>query len=331
MVCRTGLQVAYRPTRPPGRRYVVRVIAHPPVALWIIFAAAVVTLCAIDLGVLTRRPQPLSFHGALRWSVVVVLAAIAFCAAIWIRRGRADAIQFATGYIVELSLSVDNLLVFLLVLQYFRTPPPLYSTALKWGILGAIVMRGVMIAAGTELLHQIAWVIYVLGALLIATGLRLAFAGDAAMIDPERNLVVRTAEHLIPVTDTFVGQRFAVRRDARWLATPLLLTVVVIEWTDLVFATDSIPAIFAITRDPFLIYTSNIFAIVGLRALFFVVAGMLARFSSLRHGVSAVLVLIGARMLVERWITIPPWIALAGVVGILGASIAIPTRPPRSG
>jgi tellurite resistance protein TerC len=243
--------------------------------------------------------------------------------AIGLRDGRSDAELFATGYLVELSLSVDNLLVFIIVLDYFGVPANLQPTVLKWGILGAIAMRAIVVGAGTLILRELHWVIYVFGAVLLVTGVRMFTSRGEGEVDLDRNPVVRAARRLIPMSDRFAGDAFFVRSGGRWLATPLLLVVLVVEWTDLVFATDSIPAIFAITRDPFLVYTSNVFAVVGLRALFFVIAAMLGRFAYLRFGVATVLALVGAKMLLSAWIVVPSTISLVAVVLVLGGSVAV--------
>ncbi|HEY3933226.1 MAG TPA: TerC/Alx family metal homeostasis membrane protein [Gemmatimonadales bacterium] len=299
--------------------------------IWLLFAATITLLLAIDLGVLSRRVHPLSFRGALGWTGAVFAAAVIFGAILWLRRGRVDATLFATGYVIELSLSVDNLLVFMILLKYFAVPEALQSRALQWGILGAIVMRGVMIAGGAAVLAEFHWVIYLLGLLLVVTGVRMFARGDIVVLEPARHPMIRRARRLIPLADHFDGRRFFTRGNGRLLATPLLLVVLVIEWTDLVFATDSIPAIFAITRNPLLVYTSNIFAIVGLRALYFLLAGLIERVRYLRVGVAVVLVLVGLKMLASRWITVPSLGTLAGVIVILFGAVAASRRPDHRG
>lgn len=294
--------------------------------IWLLFAGAVALLLAIDLGLTRRRPHAPSFREAAWWSVAVVAAAMLFCGLILLRRGHSEALQFATGYIVELALSVDNLLVFMLVLHYFAVPAALQPSVLKWGILGAIVMRGLMIAIGTVLLRELNWVIYPFGALLAVTGVKMLVRPDDQPGEPDRNPVLRAARRLLPIGDRFEGAAFFTRQNGRLVATPLLLVVLVVEWTDLVFATDSIPAIFAITRDPFLVYTSNMFAIIALRALFFLLAGIMMRLIHLRVGVAIVLVLVGIKMLASPWIGVPPEITLAVVVGVLGMSVLASLR-----
>ena len=297
------------------------IVGHSP-ATWLIFAAIVVTLLVVDLALITRAPS-LSVRRSFRWSLVVVAAAALFCAVIGLSSGRGAALQFATGYIIEFSLSVDNLLVFLIVLQYFAVPTASQPTVLKWGILGAIAMRAIVIGAGTLILREFHWIIYVFGGLLILTAVRMITTPGHGDVNLDRNPMVRIARRALPLSDRFAGDAFFVRIDGTLRATPLLLVVLVIEWTDLVFATDSIPAIFAITRDPFLIYTSNIFAIIGLRSLFFVLAAMLARFVYLRFGVATVLILVGAKMLLTRWLAVPSLVSLAVIVLVLGAAVVL--------
>jgi tellurite resistance protein TerC len=301
-------------------------IAGHTLTIWLVFAATIALLLTVDLGVTRHRVHAATLREAGGWSVAVVMVALLFGGLIWLREGRANAVQFAAGYVVELSLSVDNLLVFMLVLHYFAVPAALQPSVLKWGILGAMAMRGVMIAIGTVLLHELSWVIYLLGAVLVFTGAKLFARPDAGGIEPGNNPLLRAARRILPLTERFHDRALFVRVAGRNLATPLLLVVLVVEWTDLVFATDSIPAIFAITRDPFLVYTSNIFAVVGLRALFFLLAGILTRFVYLRSGVALVLMLVGVKMLASPWIRVPPEVTLAVVVGVLGLSVVASLR-----
>jgi tellurite resistance protein TerC len=308
------------------------VIVGHSLSIWLLFAAVIAVLLAADLVAARHRARAPTTREAAWWSAAVIAAAGLFCALVWWRDGDTAAAQFAAGYLVELSLSVDNLLVFILVLHYFAVPASLQPTALKWGILGAIVLRAAMIGTGTLLLHEFNWVTYLLGVLLVITGIKMFATPDGQKTAPGNNLVMRTLRRILPVADSFQGGAFFVRTDRRWRATPLLLVVLVIEWTDLVFATDSIPAIFAITRDPFLIYTSNIFAIVGLRALFFLLAGVLDRYGSLRFGVAMILVLVGIKMLASPWIHVSSEITLAGVIGVLATAVGwSAVRELRSG
>ncbi|MGH7581629.1 MAG: TerC/Alx family metal homeostasis membrane protein [Gemmatimonadales bacterium] len=289
--------------------------------MWLWFTATIVVLLVVDLAFVQRSTTRMR-HRSAWWTAVVIAAAAAFCALLRWRGNPGDASTFATGYVVELSLSVDNLLIFVLLLDYFAVPPSLHGMVLNWGILGALVMRGVMVVAGVALLQKFEWIFYLLGALLVFTGIRTGIRRDTP-VDPERNRIVRLVRRLLPMSTDFDGDRFVTRAGGRLVATPLLLVVLIVEWTDLVFATDSIPAIFAITRDPFLVYSSNAFAVVGLRALFFAAAAALARLTELRTGVALVLVLIGLKMLASGWITIPPLAALAAVAAILGTATTI--------
>ena len=286
-------------------------------AVWLGFSGVVVALLVLDLAVLNRRSHVLSMGEALRWSGSLVVLALLFGLFLLLREGAGKALEFYTGYIIELSLSVDNLFVFILVFQYFGVPSELQPRVLKWGILGAIIMRLIMILAGAVLLQKFDWIIWVFGAILIVTGIRM-FAAQEQRIEPERNPVVKLARRVLPFTDSYSGQHFFVRSMRGGLmATPLLLVLLVIEWTDLVFAIDSIPAVFAVTRDPFIVYSSNIFAILGLRALFFVLAGMMDKFEYLKPGIATILVFVGIKMAISYWVHIPILISLAVIVGVL--------------
>jgi tellurite resistance protein TerC len=290
--------------------------------LWLTFAAITILLLAAGLVGTRRTQSPPTFRAAARSTLIVVAAAGAFAALLWVERGRATALQFVTGYVVELSLSVDNLLVFILLLRYFAVPRTAHATVLRWGIVGAVALRGAMILAGSLLLDRLHWLLYLLGALLVVTGFRLLRGDGNPAVAPERNPMLRLARHLMPVSQHFAGNQLTVREGGRRLITPLVLVIVAIEWTDLVFATDSVPAVFAITRDPLIVLTSNILAVAGLRALFFVVEGMLTRFALLRYGVAVVLLLVGLKMLLGKWMVVPPGWSLLVIVAVLGASIA---------
>lgn len=289
--------------------------------MWLVFVATIGGLLAVDLGVVYRRVRTAPVRDAAWWCVAVFVVAVLFGALVWLHDGQDAAVRFASGYVVEISLSVDNLLVFILVLRYFAVPPELQPTVIQWGIIGAIVLRAIVVAAGTLLLHELNWVIYLLGGVLVFTGLKMFRRDLPQDAEPERNPVLRAARRFLPMTERFHAGALVVRDGGRWLATPLLLVVLVVEWTDLIFATDSIPASFAITRNPFLVYTSNIFAVAGLRALFFVLAGTLARFSNLRWGVAVILVLVGVKMLVRPWVEVTPEASLIGIMAILALSI----------
>ena len=295
-------------------------------AVWLGFTGLVAALLILDLGVLNRRSHVLSFKEAMSWSLGLIAIAHLFGVFILWREGTGPALEYYTGYLIELSLSVDNLFVFILIFSYFGVPAEAQPKVLKWGILGAIVMRLIMIALGALLLERFEWIIYVFGGILIVTGIRMVTQKDG-QIELEKNPVVRLARRLLPVTDYYDDTKFFTRkRNGALLATPLFLVLIVVEWSDLVFAIDSIPAIFAITRDPFLIYSSNIFAILGLRALFFVLAGMMDKFVYLKPGVALILVFVGLKMTLTHWVHISTLASLAVIVLTLVAAVVLSLR-----
>ncbi|HEX7089790.1 MAG TPA: TerC family protein [Longimicrobiales bacterium] len=302
--------------------------------LWAGFIALVLALLALDLFVFHRKPHEVRIREAALWSAVWIGLALVFAyAAVYRYFGREAGLEFLTGYLIEKALSVDNIFVFVLIFSYFRVPARYQHRVLFWGILGALVMRGAMIAAGVVLIREFHWVIYVFGAFLVVTGMRMA-VHEEHEIHPEANPVLRLVRRFLPVAETYHGQRFFLREGgagrARLLATPLLVVLVLVETTDLVFAVDSIPAIFAVTRDPFIVFTSNIFAILGLRALYFLLAGIIHRFHYLKLGLSVVLVFVGAKMLTSEVYPIPIGLSLAVVAAVIGASVgASLLRPPR--
>jgi tellurite resistance protein TerC len=291
--------------------------------VWTGFTALVLTLLVLDLAVFNRHSHVLRFREAAIWSSTLVGLALAFGLFVLVRQGGQAALEFYTGYLIELSLSVDNLFVFILIFHYFCVPPALQPRVLKWGILGAMIMRGIMIVLGALLLQRFAWIIYVFGGLLIVTGVRMALQRDEEKLELERNPVVRLARRLLPFTDRYDGQHFFTRAAGRLVATPLLLVLIVVEWSDLVFAIDSIPAIFAVTQDPFIVYSSNVFAILGLRAMFFILAGMMDKFRYLKPGVALVLLFVGVKMTTSAWFHIPTLISLAVVVATLALSVVL--------
>ncbi len=301
---------------------------HDPM-VWTGFTALVAGLLIVDLGILNRRSHVLSFREALAWCTGLVALALLFGAFLWTQEGSKPALEYLTGYVIELSLSVDNLFVFLLIFQYFAVPADLQPRILKWGILGALIMRGIMIGLGALLLMRFTWIIYLFGAILVLTGIRM-FRGTGDRIEPERNPLVRMARRVIPMADAYDGQRFVTKTRRGWMATPLLLVLLMVEWSDLVFAIDSIPAIFAITRDPFIVYSSNIFAVLGLRALYFVLAGMMDRFEYLKPGVATILVFVGVKMLLNGLVHVASAVSLAIIVAILATSVAISMRKTRT-
>jgi tellurite resistance protein TerC len=301
-------------------------LGHHSTTVWLGFTALVVGLLVLDLGVLNRRPHALGFKEAMSWSLGLIAFAFGFGLLILWLEGGQHALEYYTGYLIELSLSVDNLFVFILIFTYFSVPAAAQAKVLKWGILGAIVMRFVMIALGALLLQRFEWIVYVFGGILVLTGLRM-LAGKEERIQPEKNPAVRLARRFLPFSDSYDGSRFFCRTSrGRLLATPLLLVVLVVEWSDLVFAIDSIPAIFAVTRDPFLVYSSNVFAILGLRALFFVLAGMMDKFVYLKPGVALILVFVGLKMALSHWVHLPTAASLAVVVIMLGGAVGLSLR-----
>jgi tellurite resistance protein TerC len=301
-----------------------------PVWLWIGFNVFVVAMLALDLGVFHRKSHAVSGREALTWSLVWISLSLVFNAAIyfyWDRMmpestytNRDAALAFLTGYLIEKSLSVDNIFVFILIFSFFGVPAAYQHRVLFWGILGALVMRGVLIAIGAALLHEFHWIIYVFGAFLIFTGIRMAWSHEE-QVEPDKNPVVKFFRRFMPVTETFEKDKFFVRRAGRLMATPLFLILLVVESTDLVFAVDSIPAIFAVTEDPFIVYTSNVFAILGLRALYFLLANVMDKFQYLKFGLSAVLIFIGVKMVIVDFYKIPIAVSLGVVAGILGISV----------
>lgn len=284
------------------------------------FTLVVLGLLALDLGIFHRHAASPSFRDALVWSAVWVALSLAFNLGLYLWRGPESALEFLTGYLIEKALSVDNLFVFALIFRLMGTPAIYQHRVLTWGILGALVMRAVMIVLGAALLENFHWVVYVFGAFLVYTGLRLAL-DRAPEVQPADNPLVKLARRFIPVTAEPQEGRFFVREAGRWLATPLLLTLIVVESTDLVFAVDSIPAVFAVTSDPFIVYTSNVCAILGLRSLYFVLAGALGRFRYLPLGLGLVLVFVGAKMLLADIVPIPAAVSLAVTVLILTLAI----------
>src|SRR5690606_3112414 len=302
--------------------------------LWVGFGVFIAGMLAVDLGVLNRKAHVISVPEAARWTGVVVTMAALFNAWVFHERGSEAGLQFLTGYLIELALSVDNIFVFILVFSYFRVPPQYQHRVLFWGILGALVMRGAMIGAGVVLIREFHWVIYVFGAFLIVTGIRMAKPDDIE-VEPEANPLLRLIRRFLPVTPDYEGQRFFVRRAdgarTRLLATPLFVVLAVVETTDLVFAVDSIPAIFAITTDPFLLFTSNVFAILGLRSMYFLLAGIIDRFRYLQVGVALVLVFVGTKMLIGIVdVTVPVGVSLGVVAFSLGASVVASLIFPRT-
>jgi len=291
-----------------------------PIWKWVLFNAFVLAMLALDLGVIHRRKHEMKFKEAVAWSAVWIGLALAFAALVAYKRGPGTALQFLTGYVIEESLSVDNLFVFLLIFSWFAVPTRLQHGVLFWGILGAMVLRLLFIVAGVALIERFEWVIYLFGGILVYSGVKMALEKEKK-INPDQNPVLKLFRKLMPVTTEYEGSKFLVRRDGRTFATPLLLVLLVVETTDLVFAVDSIPAVLAITRDRFIVYTSNVFAILGLRAMFFALKGAMDLFHHLHYGLSAILVFVGAKMLLGHFVEIPIGIALGVVASILALSV----------
>ncbi|HUQ20134.1 MAG TPA: TerC family protein [Gemmatimonadaceae bacterium] len=301
----------------------------------IVFNIVVLAILAIDLGVFNKKAHKISVKEAAIWSSIWIALSLAFAGYIYSWMGHEAAVEFVTGYLIEYSLSIDNIFVILLIFSYFRIAEEHQHRVLFWGIIGALVMRGLLIAAGAFLIHRFHWIIFVFGAFLIFTGIRMAMQ-DEADIEPESNPVMRLVRRFIPVTQDFRGQNFFVteplhRGEApRRLATPLFIVLILVETTDLVFAVDSIPAIFAVTQKPLLVYTSNVCAILGLRSLYFMLAGVIHRFHLLKVGIAVVLVFVGVKMLLSTILEIPSWVSLVVIALILGASVGASIMfPPR--
>jgi tellurite resistance protein TerC len=297
---------------------------------WAGFIVCVLFFLALDLGVFHRRAHTVKFKEAFLWTAVWFTLSMLFAAALVPMRGKDEAIEFVTGYVIEFSLSMDNVFVIAIIFSYFKVPSQYQHRVLFWGILGALLMRGAMIAAGAALIQQFMWLLYFFGAFLVFTGVKMLFTDDTG-VHPEKNPVLKLAKKFFPVTTEFHGQKFAIRNEHGMALTPLALVLLMVETTDLIFAVDSIPAIFAVTQKPFIVFTSNVCAILGLRSLYFVLAGAIGYFRYLKVGLSFVLVFIGVKMLIdphdhhpEKWfqLEIPSNISLLVVTGIILASVA---------
>jgi tellurite resistance protein TerC len=296
---------------------------------WIGFNVFILAMLALDLGVFHRKSHVVSLRESLAWTGVWVALALVFNAGVWHYAGQAKALEFFTGYLIEKSLSVDNVFVFALLFSYFAVPPVYQHKVLFWGILGALIMRAVMIALGAVLIAKFAWIIYVFGAFLILTGIKMIVKREEE-IHPERNPVVRWFKQLMPVTPDYRGDKFFVRENGLRMATPLFIVLLLVEFTDLIFAVDSIPAIFAVTTDPFIVYTSNVFAILGLRSLYFALAGVMDKFHYLKIGLGVVLSFVGVKMILAHtaW-KIDTLVSLGVIVLILTASVVCSLVKPK--
>ncbi len=293
---------------------------------WVGFNIFVLILLAIDLIVFNKKPHEISIKEALIWSAVWITLALIFNVGLYFWMGQEVALQFFTGYLIEKSLSVDNLFVFLLIFSYFKVDAKYQHKVLFWGIIGALVMRGAMILIGAALIERFHWILYIFGAFLVFTGFKMMFQKDEDEVHPEKNIVVRIFRRVFPVDPQYHWDLFFIKKDGKTYATLLFIVLIVVETTDLVFAVDSIPAIFAITTDSFIVYTSNVFAILGLRSLYFALAGMMNMFYYLKTGLSIVLAFIGVKMMVMDIVHIPITIALGVVAGVLALSVIASLR-----
>jgi tellurite resistance protein TerC len=296
--------------------------------LWIGFNVFVLAMLALDLGVFHRQAHVVKVKEALIWSAVWIALALLFNLGVYFWRGAETALEFFTGYLIEKSLSVDNIFVFILIFSYFSVPAQYQHKVLFWGIIGALIMRAILIAVGATLIAKFHWIIYLFGGFLILTGIKMAVQKNTE-IHPEKNPLVRLFKRFMPVTNEYHSEKFFIKERSRRFATPLFIVLLIVEATDLVFAVDSIPAIFAITKDPFIVYTSNVFAILGLRSLYFALAGVMGYFHYLKIGLALVLVFVGAKMMLVDAYKIPIGLSLSVVGGILLLSILASVIWPR--
>jgi tellurite resistance protein TerC len=295
--------------------------------MWVAFNAFVLMMLAVDLGVLHRRAHEVRLKESLVWSGIWIALALLFALGVYSWYGPQPALEFLTGYLIEKSLSVDNIFIFALIFSYFKVPSRYQHTVLFWGILGALVMRAIFIVAGIALLQRLHWILYIFGAVLILTGIKMATEKDKE-IHPDKHPVLKLFRRLVPVTADYHADHFFVKQSGHYAATPLFIVLLVVETTDVIFAVDSIPAILGITMDPFIVYTSNVFAILGLRALYFALAGVMRLFHYLHYGLSAILVFVGVKMLLADVYKLPVGVALGVIAGLLlVAVIASVIRP----
>jgi tellurite resistance protein TerC len=296
--------------------------------MWVAFNVFVLVMLAVDLGVVHRRAHEVALKEALVWSGIWIALALLFALGVYTWDGPQPALEFLTGYLIEKSLSVDNIFVFVLIFSYFKVPMRYQHTVLFWGILGALVMRAIFIFAGIALLQRLHWILYVFGALLILTGIKMVTEKDKE-IHPDKNPLLRLFRRLVPVTEDYHADHFFVKQAGHYAATPLFIVLLVVETTDVIFAVDSIPAILGITTDPFLVYTSNVFAILGLRALYFALAGVVRLFHYLHYGLSAILIFVGVKMLLADVYKLPVGVALGVIAGLLLMAIIASVMRPQ--
>jgi tellurite resistance protein TerC len=295
---------------------------------WVLFTGFILGMLALDLGVFHRDAHVVTKKEAAVWSVVWISLALTFNVGIYYVSGPERALEFLTGYLIEYSLSVDNIFVFILIFSYFAVPESYRHRVLFWGILGALIMRGVFIIVGAALLHRFHWIIYLFGAFLVFTGIKMLIKEETE-VHPEDNAFIKLLRRIMPITENYEGQRFFVFREGKRFATPLLVVLLTVESTDLIFAVDSVPAIFAVTKDPFIVYTSNVFAILGLRALYFLLAGVMDLFCYLRYGLGAILSFVGVKMILADTYKIPIGISLGVIATFLALSIVTSLLFPR--
>ena len=288
--------------------------------LYIIFNIFILALLALDLGVFNRKPHAVTMKEAALWSAVWIVLALLFNAGVFFFAGEQTGLEFLAGYLIERALSIDNIFVFLIIFSYFGVPPHYQHKVLFWGVLGALIMRSVFIALGATLISRFEWILYVFGVILIISGWKMMFK-KGVEVHPDKNLFIRLSRKLFPVLPGYESPKFFLRKGGKLFITPLFLVLITVETTDVVFAVDSIPAVFGVTRDPFIIYSSNVFAILGLRAMYFLLAGMMDSFAYLSYGLSLVLIFIGVKMLAESFVHIPIGVSLLVVAGILGIAI----------
>jgi tellurite resistance protein TerC len=297
---------------------------------WILFAGIILVLLSLDLGVINRKAHVIKMKEALLWTSFWISLALAFGIGVYYFYGHGKAMEFFAAYLIEYSLSIDNLFVFMLIFRYFGVPHAYEHKALFWGIFLALVTRGVFIFAGVTLINTFHWVMYIFGAFLIYTGVKMAF-NKQTEVHPDQNVALKLLKIFFPVSKTFAGSKFLIVKKGVWHATPMLAVLLALETTDILFAVDSIPAVLAISKDPFIVYTSNVFAILGLRSLFFAISGLMKLFHLLHYGLAAILSFVGVKMLVEDFIDIPVWVSLIVIVVILLASIVSSVIWPEKG
>ncbi len=288
---------------------------------WVLFTVLILAMLAIDQGIFHRKSHVIGMREALVWTVIWISLGLLFGAGVFYFKGNEAGMQYLAGYVIEKSLSVDNIFVFILIFASFRVPAAYQHRVLFWGILGALIMRGIFIGLGAALIERFHWILYIFGAFLVYTGIKIFLTRDNEADDPSDNAIVRLFRKVVRMTPTYESNHMFVKKDGKWWATPLMLVLVVVETSDLIFAVDSIPAIFAVTTDPFIVYTSNVFAILGLRSLYFLLAGSMDKFHYLKVGLAVILVFVGVKMLIASYYKVPVVWSLAIICGVLVLAI----------